>query len=111
MNTLGPGSLYSERFGPDAQRVDPDLYVVTIVAKVPETIGHLHSSSIQLTREASKQDVVAAFKSPSRIALISRDQELSGINTVGINGHLIRQAACCESILSGAVLTPLIAEP
>jgi glyceraldehyde-3-phosphate dehydrogenase/erythrose-4-phosphate dehydrogenase len=42
---------------PDAQSVDPDLDVVTMAVKVPETIAHLHYWSVQMTRAADKAEV------------------------------------------------------
>lgn len=82
MNTLVPEPHIPSHQGPDAQSVDPELDVVTMAVKVPETIGHLHYWSVQLTRPAGKQEVLAAFKASSRIALISWSEGLSGINTV-----------------------------
>lgn len=82
MNTLVPEHHIPSHQGPDAQSVDPDLDVVTMAVKVPETIGHLHYWPVQLTRPAEKSEVIAAFKRSSRIALIAWDDGLSGINTV-----------------------------
>lgn len=82
MNTLLPEPRIPSHQGPDAQSVDPELDVVTMAVKVPETIGHLHYWSVQLTRPADKQEVLAAFKMSSRIALIAWGEGLSGINTV-----------------------------
>ncbi|HEX6197101.1 MAG TPA: hypothetical protein VFZ37_14400, partial [Jiangellaceae bacterium] len=69
--------------GPDAQTVDPDLDdVVTMAVKVPETVGHQHCWSAQLTRAADKEEVLEAFGTSSRIALISMADGLTAINTV-----------------------------
>ena len=70
MNTLVPEPEIPSHQGPDAQSVDPDLDVVTMAVKVPETLAHLHYWSVQLTREASKDEVLDAFRTSSRIALI-----------------------------------------
>lgn len=82
MNTLVPEDEIPSHQGPDAQTVDPDLDVVTIAVKVPETVGHLHSWSVQLTRRAKKEDVIEAFRSASRIALIRMRDGLTALNTV-----------------------------
>lgn len=82
MNTLVPEARIPSPQGPDARSVDPALDVVTMAVKVPETIGHLHYWSVQLARRAEKPEVLAAFKTSSRIALISWSDGLSGINTV-----------------------------
>jgi len=49
---------------------------------VPETTAHLHCWSVQLARKASRDDVVAAFRASSRIALIRMRDGLNAINTV-----------------------------
>jgi glyceraldehyde-3-phosphate dehydrogenase (NAD(P)) len=82
MNTLVPEEEIPSHQGPDAQTVDPDLDVVTMAVKVPETVGHLHCWSVQLTRAAGKQEVLEAFRTSSRIALISMADGLTAINTV-----------------------------
>lgn len=82
MNTLVPEPEIPSHQGPDAQTVDPELNVVTMAVKVPETLAHLHYWSVQMTREASKDEVVDAFKSSSRIALIQIDEGLVALNSV-----------------------------
>ena len=82
MNTLVPEDEIPSHQAPDAQTVDAELDVVTIAVKVPETIAHLHSWSVQLTREASTEDVIDAFRKSSRIALIRMGDDLTALNTV-----------------------------
>jgi glyceraldehyde-3-phosphate dehydrogenase (NAD(P)) len=82
MNTLVPEPEIPSHQGPDAQCVDPELDLVTMAVKVPETLAHLHYWSVQLTRPASKQEVIEAFRTSSRIALIEMGSGLSALNTV-----------------------------
>lgn len=82
MNTLVPEPEIPSHQGPDAQTVDPDLDVVTMAVKVPETLAHLHYWSVQMTREASRDEVLAAFRSSRRIALIQIGDGLVALNTV-----------------------------
>jgi glyceraldehyde-3-phosphate dehydrogenase (NAD(P)) len=82
MNTLVPESEIPSHQGPDAQSVDPDLDVVTMAVKVPETLAHVHYWVVELTREASKEEVLDAFRSSSRIALIRIREGLTAINTI-----------------------------
>jgi len=82
MNTLVPEPTIPSHQGPDAQTVDPDLDVVTIAIKVPETIGHLHAWSVELTRTASKDEVLAAFAQSSRIVPIEAAAGLAALNSV-----------------------------
>ena len=82
MNTLVPEPEIPSHQGPDAQSVDPDLDVVTMAVKVPETLAHLHYWSVQMTRGASKDEVLDAFRTSSRIALINTSDGLVALNTV-----------------------------
>ncbi len=65
-----------------AQTVDPDLDVVTMAVKVPETIAHLHYWAVQLTRKSSKDEVLDAFCTSTRIALIHMTDDLVALNSV-----------------------------
>ena len=82
MNTLVPEPEIPSHQGPDAQSVDPDLDVVTMAVKVPETLAHLHYWSVQMTRAASKEEVLDAFRASSRVALINTRDGLVALNTV-----------------------------
>lgn len=82
MNTLVPEPGIPSHQGPDAQSVDPDLDVVTMAVKVPETLGHLHYWNVRMTRAAGKDEVLGAFRTSSRIALIRGDNGLMALNSV-----------------------------
>jgi glyceraldehyde-3-phosphate dehydrogenase (NAD(P)) len=82
MNTLVPEPEIPSHQGPDAQSVDPDLDLVTMAVKVPETIGHLHYWSVVMTRAASKEQVIDAFLASSRIAAVRMDDGLVALNAV-----------------------------
>jgi glyceraldehyde-3-phosphate dehydrogenase (NAD(P)) len=53
-----------------------------MAVKVPETLAHLHYWSVQMTREASTEEVLDAFKTSSRIAFIRDDEGLVALNSV-----------------------------
>ena len=82
MNTLVPEPAIPSHQGRDAQSVDPSLDVVTMAVKVPETLAHLHYWSVQMTRRASQDEVLHAFRASSRIALIRMSDGLVALNTV-----------------------------
>ena len=82
MNTLVPEPAIPSHQGPDAQTVDPELDVVTIAIQVPETIGHLHAWNVELTRAASKDEVLAAFMESPRIVPIDSRAGLAALNSV-----------------------------
>lgn len=82
MNTLVPEPEIPSHQGPDAQSVDPELDVITMAVKVPETLAHVHYWTVQLTRAAGKEEVLAAFRSSSRIAFVRMDRGQDAINTI-----------------------------
>ena len=82
MNTLVPEPTIPSHQGPDAQSVDPDLDLVTMAVKVPETLSHLHYWSVTLTRPADREDVLRAFRASSRILLLRGDAGLGALNAV-----------------------------
>ena len=82
MNTLVPEADIPSHQGPDAQTVDPELDVVTMAVKAPETLAHLHYWTVQLTREASKDEVLGALRASSRIAFIRMADGLVALNSV-----------------------------
>jgi glyceraldehyde-3-phosphate dehydrogenase (NAD(P)) len=82
MNTLVPEREIPSHQAPGAQTVDPELDVITMAVKVPQTIAHLHYWSVELTRPASKDEALAAFATSPRIALIDMDSGLSALNAV-----------------------------
>ena len=53
-----------------------------MAVKVPETLSHLHYWSVELTRAASKDEVLAAFRASSRIAFMRYADGLPALNAV-----------------------------
>lgn len=82
MNTLVPEQEIPSHQGPDAQTVDAELDVITAAVKVPQTLSHLHYWNVQLTREVSKEEVLAAFNTSTRIMMIKYSDGLSANNAV-----------------------------
>jgi len=67
MNTVVPEKNIPSHQGPDAQTVMPDLDVVTIAVVAAHTTSHLHSWNVEMTRPASKDKVLAAFRAAHRV--------------------------------------------
>ena len=82
INTLVPEKDIPSHQGPDAQSVDPSLDVITAAVKVPETLSHLHYWNVQLTREATKEEVLEAFNNSTRIAMIEYSEGLQANNAI-----------------------------
>lgn len=82
LNTIVPEATIPSHQAPDAQSVDPELDVVTVAVKVPETLAHVHYWCVDLARETDREAVLAAFASSSRIAGVRLARGLSAINAV-----------------------------
>ncbi len=82
MNTLVPEYHIPSHQGPDAQSVDPELDVITMAVKVPETLAHLHFWNVEFVRAASRDEVLDAFRLSSRIAFVRMSEGLSALNSI-----------------------------
>lgn len=81
MNTVVPETVIPSHQGPDAQTVIPELDVVTIALVAAHTTSHLHSWSVELTRPASKDEVLAAFRAAPRIAFLNSAEGIVALNS------------------------------
>ncbi|PZX51530.1 glyceraldehyde 3-phosphate dehydrogenase (NAD(P)+) [Algoriphagus ratkowskyi] len=82
MNTLVPEKDIPSHQGPDAQSVDPELDVVTMAVKVPETLSHLHYWNVRLTRKADKKEIIEVLQTSTRITFINYSDGLVSNNTI-----------------------------
>lgn len=81
MNTVVPETNIPSHQGPDAQTVDPELDVITMAVKAAHTNSHLHAWNVELTRESSKEEVLAAFYAAPRIAFLRASDGIVGLNS------------------------------
>lgn len=82
MNTLVPEPHIPSHQAPDARTVIPDLDVVTMAVKVPETLAHVHFWVVELARAADRAEVLGALTTSSRTVAIRTDQGLGAVNAV-----------------------------
>jgi glyceraldehyde-3-phosphate dehydrogenase (NAD(P)) len=81
MNTVVPEKNIPSHQGPDAQTVIPDLDVVTIAVVAAHTTSHLHAWSVELTRSATRDEVLAAFHAAPRIAFLRAADGVVALNS------------------------------
>lgn len=81
MNTVVPEKSIPSHQGPDAQTVMPDLDVMTIAVMAAHTTSHLHAWNVELTRPASKDEVLAAFRAAPRIAFLKMSDGIVALNS------------------------------
>jgi glyceraldehyde-3-phosphate dehydrogenase (NAD(P)) len=81
MNTVVPERSIPSHQGPDAQTVLPELDVVTVALVAAHTSSHLHAWSVQLTRAASRDEVLAAFRAAPRISFLRASDGIVALNS------------------------------
>jgi glyceraldehyde-3-phosphate dehydrogenase (NAD(P)) len=81
MNTVVPEAHIPSHQGPDAQTVLPDLDVMTVAAKAAHTQSHLHYWIVELTRTASREEVLDAFRAAPRIAMVRMQDGVVAVNS------------------------------
>ena len=81
MNTVVPEKVIPSHQGPDAQTVDPELDVVTIAVVAAHNNSHLHAWSVELTRSATKDEVLNAFRAAPRIAFLRASEGVVALNS------------------------------
>jgi glyceraldehyde-3-phosphate dehydrogenase (NAD(P)) len=81
MNTVVPEREIPSHQGPDAQTVAPDLDVVTIAAKAAHTQTHNHYWIVEMNREASREEILEAFRAAPRIAFIRMKDGIVALNS------------------------------
>ena len=81
MNTVVPEPHIPSHQGPDAQTVVPELDVITIAAKAAHTQNHNHYWIVTLSRDASREEVLDAFRAVPRISFIRMDEGIVALNS------------------------------
>ncbi len=88
LNTMVPERAIPSHQGPDAQTVIPELDVVTMASKAPQNVAHLHHWVVQLTREASRDEVLEAFRAVPRIAFI---RAADGVEALNVTAEVMKE--------------------
>jgi glyceraldehyde-3-phosphate dehydrogenase (NAD(P)) len=81
VNTVVPEKAIPSHQGPDARTVIPDLDVVTIAVKAAHNSSHLHTWWIEMTRSATRDEVLAAFRAAPRIAFVRSSDGIVALNS------------------------------
>ncbi len=82
LNTMVPETHIPSHQGPDAQTVIPELPIVTIAAKGPYTVSHMHFAVIKAPKEVSKDEVLKVLGNSRRIALVDTADGLYDLASV-----------------------------
>ncbi len=82
INTAVPETHVPSHQGPDAQTVIPDLNIVTLAAKGPYNLSHLHFAMVELPKRVKAEAVIKTLRRTPRILLIRASDGLLGLNSV-----------------------------
>lgn len=82
MNTIVPEADIPSHQGPDAKTVLPDLDVITVACKVPETLGHVHYWWVELTKDVTRDDVIALLGHTPRVVLATPEFKIDTPNAI-----------------------------
>ena len=80
MNTVVPEAHIPSHQGPDSQTVLPDLDVITAAAKAAHTQCRLHYWIVELTRAASRDEILEAFRGAPRMAFVCMQDGIVALN-------------------------------
>lgn len=82
INTIEPEPHVPSHQGPDAQTVMPGLPVVTMAAKGPFTLSHLHFAMIETTRPVAREEAVGILRETPRVAFVRARDGVVALNSV-----------------------------
>ena len=82
LNTVVPETSTPSHQGPDLQTILPDLEIVTMAAKGPFDLGHVHFTMVETTRPTSVDEVRTILEGTPRIAFVRADDGIAGQNSI-----------------------------
>jgi glyceraldehyde-3-phosphate dehydrogenase (NAD(P)) len=82
INTVVPELHVPSHQGPDAQTVMPDLNIVTMAAKGPYNLSHIHFAMVELKKRVKTETVIQTLRRTPRVLLIRAADGLGGLNSV-----------------------------
>jgi glyceraldehyde-3-phosphate dehydrogenase (NAD(P)) len=82
INTIEPEARVPSHQGPDAQTVIPGLPVVTMAAKGPFNLSHIHFAMIETTREVAGDEALAILREAPRVAFVRAADGVTALNSV-----------------------------
>jgi len=80
INTIVPELVIPSHQAPDAKTVMPEMEITTSALVVAETISHLHSWHVELTRESTSEEVLKVLAATPRILFLKASEGLRALN-------------------------------
>ena len=82
LNTVVPETSTPSHQGPDLQTILPDLDIVTMAAKGPFDLGHVHFTMVETNRPTTADEVRGILDRQPRVAFVRADEGLVGQNSI-----------------------------
>ncbi|MEX0630405.1 MAG: type II glyceraldehyde-3-phosphate dehydrogenase [Chloroflexota bacterium] len=82
LNTVVPETSTPSHQGPDLQTILPDLDIVTMAAKGPFDLGHVHFTMVETSRPTGVDEVHALLEGAARIAFVRAADGLGSQNAI-----------------------------
>jgi glyceraldehyde-3-phosphate dehydrogenase (NAD(P)) len=81
INTIEPEPRVPSHQGPDAQTVIPGLPIVTMAAKGPFNLSHIHFAMMEMTRPVPKEEAVAILQASPRVCFVRAADGIQALNS------------------------------
>ncbi len=82
INTVLPEKDIPSHQGPDVKTILPDVDIVTVASAGPFNLSHMHTVFMELTRRASKEEIIELYRRTSRVILVKNSDGFAGLNSV-----------------------------
>lgn len=82
LNAVVPEITTPSHQGPDLQTVLPELDIVTMAAKGPFNLGHMHFTMVETTRPTTVEEVLGLLEAAPRIAFVRAADGLESQNGI-----------------------------
>lgn len=82
LNTVVPETRTPSHQGPDLQTILPDLDIVTMAAKGPFTLGHVHFTMVETSRPVAVDEVLEVLGTSPRVAFVRADDGIAAQNSI-----------------------------
>jgi len=82
INTFYPEAHIPSHQGPDAQTVIPDLPIITIAAKGPYNISHMHFAFVEFREKVDRETVISVLDEAPRIIFVNAGDGIEALNSV-----------------------------
>ena len=82
LNTVVPETSTPSHQGPDLRTILPQLDIVTMAARGPFDLGHIHFAMLETSRPTTVVEVRDLLAAAPRVAFIRADQGMAGQNSI-----------------------------